>query len=109
MVAITEQAPLCTFINVFTVVPEKQQQLLDLLIEVTEQVMKKQPGFVSASLHKSLDGVRVTNYAQWESKEAFEAMLRNPEAGMHMAACRDLAQDLDYHLYALEYSEVKEP
>ena len=56
-----------TLINVFTVRPEQQQLLVDLLVEATEAVMKYQPGFVSANIHKSLDGTRVTNYAQWRS------------------------------------------
>ena len=28
----------------------------------------------------ALDGTKVVNYAQWESQEAFIAMLQNPEA-----------------------------
>ncbi len=47
--------------------PEQQQRLVDLLVEATEAVMKYQPGYVSANIHKSLDGTRVTNYAQWRS------------------------------------------
>jgi quinol monooxygenase YgiN len=39
---------------------------------------------VSANLHRSLDGTKVINYAQWESQDAFAAMLRNPQASAHM-------------------------
>src|SRR5215813_14844396 len=77
---IAKQNNVITLINVFTVAPENQQQLLDLLVHATREVMAKQPGFVSANFHKSMDGTRVVNYAQWASKEAFEAMMRNPEA-----------------------------
>jgi len=38
-----------TLINVFTVPAEHQQELLDLLAEVTEQAMTSMPGFVSAT------------------------------------------------------------
>ena len=65
-----------TLINVFTVEPAQQQRLIDLLDEATEQVMRHLPGFVSANIHASLDGTRVTNYAQWRRKDDFEAMLR---------------------------------
>ena len=51
-----------TLINVFTVAPEDQQRLLDLLVEATESVMNGLPGFVSANRHKSLDGTKVTTY-----------------------------------------------
>ena len=40
--------------------------------------MRHVPGFISASLHRGLDGTRVTMYAQWRSVEDYEAMRRNP-------------------------------
>lgn len=83
---------LLTLINVFTVEPEKQQKLITLLIEATEQAMKHMPGFVSANIHRSLDGNKVVNYAQWESMAAFEAMRKNPNAIPHMQAAAALAQ-----------------
>ena len=55
MTTISAQHDVVTLINVFTVVPEDQQRLLDLLVEATESVMNGLPGFVSANLHKSLE------------------------------------------------------
>jgi quinol monooxygenase YgiN len=81
-----------TLINVFSVEPEKQQTLVALLIEATEQTMKHMPGFVSANIHRSLDGKKVVNYAQWESMDAFEAMRKNPKAAPHMQAAAALAK-----------------
>lgn len=72
-----------TLINVFTVKPENQQALLDILHQATETVMRGIPGFVSANLHRSLDGTRVINYAQWETREKFEEMLARPEVWEH--------------------------
>jgi len=80
-----------TLINVFTVAPEKQQELVTLLIEAT-QTMKHLPGFVSANIHRSLDGKKVVNYAQWESMADFEAMRKNSKAIPHMQAAAALAQ-----------------
>ena len=54
--------------------------------------MKCLPGFVSANIHKSLDGTHVVNYGQWRSKEDFEAMLNNPEAAPHMKAAGAIAK-----------------
>jgi quinol monooxygenase YgiN len=81
-----------TLINVFTVEPERQQELVTLLIRATEQTMKNLPGFVSANIHRSLDGKKVVNYAQWESMAAFEAMRKDPHAIPHMQAAAALAQ-----------------
>lgn len=41
--------------------------------------MRYLPGFISANIHRSLDGTKVINYAQWESSEAFQASFGNPE------------------------------
>lgn len=98
MTTITKENDRVTLINVFTVTPENQQPLLDLLAHATGEVMAKQPGFISANFHKSADGTRVVNYAQWASREAFEAMLRNPAARPHMEAAAKLAS-YDAHLY----------
>jgi quinol monooxygenase YgiN len=67
-----------TLINVFTIEPSNQQQLVDLLIRATDQFVSRAPGFVASTLHRSLDGTKVTMYAQWNSAEAYEAMRRDP-------------------------------
>ena len=101
--SITKGESPVTLINVFTVKPEDQDKLVQMLNEATAKTMRHQPGFVSANIHKSLDGMRVANYAQWKTKEAFEAMLKNPEATEHMKAIRAIAK-FDAHVYAV--SEV---
>lgn len=87
-----------TLINVFTVTRETQQPLVDLLVEATEQVLRHRPGFVSANIHASLDGTRVVNYAQWRSRDDFQAMLDDPTAREHMGAAAALAP-FEPHLY----------
>lgn len=89
-----------TLINVFSVDPETQQQLVELLVEATEQVMQHQPGFVSANIHSSQDGTRVVNYAQWRSEDDFRAMLQNSAAQHHMNAASELATT-EPRLYAV--------
>ena len=98
MTTISKDKRVVTLVNVFTVAPENQQRLIDMLVEATEKTMKRVPGFVSANIHRSLDGVRVANYAQWRSREDFEAMLKNPEAAAHMKPITEIAQ-FDAHLY----------
>lgn len=103
MTTITPHTTQCTLINVFTVSPERQQELVDTLVAATEQVIRTLPGFISANIHKSVDGVRVTNYAQWENTAALQAMLGNPEANAHIEKCRTLAEHIDFHLYTVEH------
>src|SRR5437899_12264109 len=70
---------LVTLVNVFTVEPANQQQLVQLLARATETSVRHAPGFISACLHRSLDGTKVTMYAQWRSIEDYQAMRENPE------------------------------
>lgn len=67
-----------TLINVFTVDPLNQQRLIELLIRATEVSVRHAPGFVSATLHRSIDGTKVTMYAQWRSVEDYQAMRQDP-------------------------------
>ncbi|MCA9691845.1 MAG: antibiotic biosynthesis monooxygenase family protein [Nannocystaceae bacterium] len=84
--------PVVTLINVFEVAPDRQRQLIALLERATEETMRHMPGFISANLHRSLDGARVTNYAQWASQADFEAMLQDPAAQVHMREATALAR-----------------
>jgi quinol monooxygenase YgiN len=81
---IRADAPVVTLINVFTVDAENQQRLVELWQRATDDVMRHLPGFVSANVHRSLDGTKVVNYAQWESQEAFNQMLQNPDASKYV-------------------------
>ena len=67
-----------TQVNVFTTMPDRQQALIELLTEAATWA-RPTPGWLSASLHRSLDGTRVVNYAQCRdmaSQEAVMARLR---------------------------------
>jgi heme-degrading monooxygenase HmoA len=103
MVTISKDNDVVTLINVFTVAPEDQQRLVDMLVDATQSVMRKQPGFISANIHRSLDGTRVTNYAQWRSREAFEAMLGEREAAEHMGEAARIAERFEPHLYEVTF------
>ena len=70
MTTISAERDLVTLVNVFTVRPEKQQRLVEVLLE-TASIMNGIHGYVSSNVHKSLDGTNVVNYVQWESVEDF--------------------------------------
>ena len=91
MTAITTDKNLVTLINVFTVEPEHQQRLVDIFVEAGE-AMSKKPGFISANIHKSLDGTRVINYVQWRSQEDLKAISNNPETTAHIDEIKKLAK-----------------
>lgn len=69
-----------TFINVIDVDPSRQQEVIDILTEGTEQVISQRPGFISATIFASADKSRVINLARWESAADVEATRADPAA-----------------------------
>lgn len=71
-----------TQINVITVPPGGQEAMIEQLARGVA-VAREVAGWRSASLHRSLDGTRVVNYAQSDSPDAALAVIaRLQEAGM---------------------------
>ncbi len=97
-----------TLINVFTVDPENQERLIELLTRATEVSVRYAPGFISSSLHKSLDGTKVTMYAQWQSTEHYEAMRKDPKPLPYLQEALTIAKfdmRLSKHLNQLKKSK----
>ncbi len=93
-----------TVIIIFAVEPERQQELVDTIVEFVESAVKHQPGFVSSSIHKSLDGVRVMNYGQWKSLEDYEAFINNSEMQAHGKKLSNFHL-LESHIYEVVVSQ----
>ena len=87
MTTIREDDVSVALINTFFVKPENAEELVELLTKATDEVMRHQPGFISANLHISLDKTRVVNYAQWRSKEDFER-IGKPRSQAPCEGCR---------------------
>jgi quinol monooxygenase YgiN len=81
-----------TLINVFTVEPTNQRRLIDLLTDATERSVRYAPGFISARLHRSLDGTKVTMYAQWRSMADYEAMRADPAPLPYLRQALEIAK-----------------
>jgi heme-degrading monooxygenase HmoA len=72
-----EQQPVIQ-ITVVESQPDKQAEALSLMTE-RARFMARQPGFISISLHRSLDGKRIVNYVQWQNSELLRSAHRSPE------------------------------
>ena len=81
-----------TVINVFTVAPEKQTRLVELLTRATETSIRHVAGFVAAALHRSLDGTKVTMYAQWRTPEDYAQMRARPDSSPFLAEALTIAR-----------------
>lgn len=92
-------------INVFKCDARAQDALIEHL-SVLAQVQAALPGFVSATLHRGLNGRVVANHAVWASASDWKAMTRHPGVVAAMAPILSLAT-FEPHLY--EPGEVVEP
>ena len=101
---VSREGHLVTLINVFETKPEQQQALLDQLSRFAESV-KEEPGMIGAALHRSTDGTRVINYAQWRSEEDLDRFVKKYRE--HMGALLLLAERADAHVY--EVASLCEP
>ncbi|WP_280496649.1 putative quinol monooxygenase [Nocardia farcinica] len=79
-----------TFVNIISVDPARQQELIEVLTEGTEQVIRHRPGFVSVTLLAAVDGSRVINIAQWDGPDDAKATLADPRAQEFAARIAEL-------------------
>jgi heme-degrading monooxygenase HmoA len=99
---ITQTSGLATMINVFDVEQEKQQQLIEIWLEEGKK-FEAWPGFVSTTLHRSLDGTRVINYAQWQRAEDWQDLAR--QGAQLFARFKGVGRS-DPHLYEIVYQNM---
>jgi heme-degrading monooxygenase HmoA len=90
-----------TLINFFAVRPENQDELLDALHEATRRTLRHRPGFIGATIHRSLDGKRVMSYSQWRSQADVEALQKDPAYREQTAQAAGLAERFEPALYAV--------
>ena len=104
MPVITKAQDITTVMAIYTTEPEGQQKLIDTIQTFIQSAMQQQPGFISSTIHRSLDGLRVINYAQWQSQEEYFAFIKNADV---KAAAVKLAEfpKPDLHLYEIFISE----
>ncbi len=81
-----------TLVNVFTVEPDNQQKLVQLLKEGTKSFFSKQPGFISSSVHASKEGGRAINYSQWASAKDIENFRNDPKFAPYIQRLAALAK-----------------
>ncbi|SFS50485.1 antibiotic biosynthesis monooxygenase family protein [Brevundimonas viscosa] len=84
-------------INVYRCEPEKQAALMDHLAAVV-RAQRGRDGFVSATLHRGLNGRVAAVYGVWRSREDWKAMARHPEVAAAMEPVL-AAATFEPHLY----------
>ncbi len=91
-----------TMINILTPSDAAQDQVVAQLQDALSTTLAETPGFISGSVHRSLDSNHVAVYAQWKDQASLEAFVSRLESGdaPAMATVFSMATP-DYHPYAV--------
>ncbi|OUL22247.1 antibiotic biosynthesis monooxygenase family protein [Nostoc sp. 106C] len=104
-VTLDQKKNVTTVMVVFSVEPSQQQELLDHIMTYGGSQVKYQPGFISSTLHRSIDGKRIVNYTQWQSREDYETFVKSS-----MSERPQIFQNFppDTHIYEIVEQTVQE-
>jgi heme-degrading monooxygenase HmoA len=91
-----ELAPV-VLINVYRCQPEKLDSLMDHLSQML-RAQRELDGFVSATLHRGLNGKVAAVHSIWRSSEDWKAMARHPSVVANMDPIMAIAT-FEPHLY----------
>ena len=78
-------------VNVLSVKPETQRELLESLRHNTETVIMTLKGWIATNLIASTDGKRVVIYSHWETPADVDAMRSDPRMQAYFPKISELA------------------
>jgi heme-degrading monooxygenase HmoA len=93
-----------TQITIVELEPGKEAEALSVMKD-RAKFMAAQPGFVSISLHRSLDGRRIVNYVQWKNRDLLQAAHQSPQFRKEWTHFDHITEDIDPHLYEVAHVE----
>jgi len=64
--------------------------------------MARQPGFIFVSLHLSLDGRRIVNYIQWQSRDFLQSA-HNRRNSASRGQFDQVTDEIDPHLFEVAH------
>jgi heme-degrading monooxygenase HmoA len=98
MTQIQADNQLVTQITIVDSEPDKQAEALSVMTE-RARFMARQPGFISISLHRSLDGRRIVNYVQWQNRDLLRSAHQSPEFRKEWSHFDQVTDEIDPNLY----------
>lgn len=104
MAEISVDQSCCTVLEIFNVSPDHQQTLIQALQDFTSSKVKEKPGYIASNLLKSLDGVRVLNYAQWETAAAYQSAQASPDFQANLKPLQSWIEGVDTNTYEVAFT-----
>jgi len=89
-----------TLLNVFRVAPDSQDSLVSSVLSTAADIAACLPGFLDATVLRSVDGQRVVNYAHWSDQAAFGVFMSDSRTPARLRAATELGEP-DGHAYVI--------
>lgn len=91
-----------TVICTFEVNPGSAHDVLDLLTDAWDNVIRKQAGFISGAIHLNDAQTRIATYSQWRDRKDYQAMLRSDEMRRRNREIQGMCKSFEPVLYELQ-------
>ncbi|SCY35275.1 antibiotic biosynthesis monooxygenase family protein [Paracoccus tibetensis] len=91
-----------TVITIFEVTPGNAHDVLDLLTEAWEGVIRHQPGCLGGAIHLNDAQTRIATYSQWRDRRDYQAMLRTAEMRQRNRDIHALCKSFEPVLYEVQ-------
>ncbi|RMC36542.1 antibiotic biosynthesis monooxygenase family protein [Paracoccus alkanivorans] len=91
-----------TVICTFEVTPGTAHDVLEMLTDAWEQVISRQPGFVSGAIHLNDAQTRIATYSQWRDRKDYQAMLRTDEMRRRNRDIHAMCKSFEPVMYELQ-------
>ncbi|RJL16315.1 antibiotic biosynthesis monooxygenase family protein [Paracoccus siganidrum] len=91
-----------TVICTFDVTPGSAHDVLDLLNSAWDEVIRRQPGFVSGAIHLNDAQTRIATYSQWRDRSDYQAMLRSEEMRRRNREIHSMCKSFEPVMYEVQ-------
>ena len=91
-----------TVITTFEVTPGSAHDVLELLTDAWDQVIRRQPGGVSGAVHVNDAQTRIATYSQWRDRKDYQAMLRQDEMRRRNRAIHAMCKSFEPVMYEVQ-------
>jgi quinol monooxygenase YgiN len=109
MSVIAKRAHILTLIIMIEVDPRNCDALLDLITGEVTDFVRRQPGFISANLHRNAESTRLVNYGQWESQALYDQARSHDEFKTLSRKAEALAKRIDVTACEVVFTEERIP
>lgn len=91
-----------TVICTFEVTPGSAHDVLEALTDAWDNVIRRQPGFISGAIHLNDAQTRIATYSQWRDRRDYQAMLRSDEMRQRNRTIHGMCKHFEPVMYEVQ-------